>query len=136
MTLVDESRVYHIEGKAPEGVEIGDVAHYFNAETGNNMQVVSWTGDEWSFGASIQPGSVATAFTRLRTAPAIRFGSSGQRAIKSFGGQRRTSWRIGQTVADHWIMVSFYWLLFFILPQGAFRQRATVVKKKCPNRSE
>lgn len=44
--LVSSSRVYHIEGKAPEGVEVGDVAHYFNAVTGNKMIVVSWTGDE------------------------------------------------------------------------------------------
>ena len=46
VTLVDESRIYHIEGEAPEGVEIGDVAHYFNAEARNTMIVVSWTGDE------------------------------------------------------------------------------------------
>ena len=46
VTLVDESRVYYIEDQAPEGVEIGDVAHYFNAEARNTMIVVSWTGDE------------------------------------------------------------------------------------------
>jgi hypothetical protein len=46
VTLVDESRVYSIEGEAPEGVEVGDVARYFNAEAGNVMIVVSWTGDE------------------------------------------------------------------------------------------
>ena len=46
VTLVDQSRVYHIEGQAPEGVELGDVADYFNAEGGNNMVVVSWTGEE------------------------------------------------------------------------------------------
>ena len=46
VTLVSESRVYHIEGRAPEGVETGDVATYFNAEGGGQMQVVSWTGDE------------------------------------------------------------------------------------------
>lgn len=46
VTCVDESRVYHIEGEAPEGVTVGDVAHYFNAERGQRMIVVSWTGDE------------------------------------------------------------------------------------------
>ena len=46
VTLVDESRVCDIEGEAPEGVEVGDVARYFNAESGNTMQVVSWTGEE------------------------------------------------------------------------------------------
>ncbi|MEI9864534.1 MAG: hypothetical protein WDN00_08275 [Limisphaerales bacterium] len=33
-----------IEGRAPDGVEVGDVANYFNAEAGDMMQVVSWTG--------------------------------------------------------------------------------------------
>jgi len=64
VTLVDESRVYHIEGEAPEGVEIGDAAHYFNAESGNTMIVVSWTGGEVEFfrGADLQGGTVARAF--------------------------------------------------------------------------
>ena len=46
VTLRSTSRVYHIEGQAPEGVEVGDVANYFNAQAGNDMQVVSWTGDD------------------------------------------------------------------------------------------
>jgi hypothetical protein len=46
VTCVDESRVIYLEGEAPEGVELGDVAHYFNAESGNQMIVVSWTGEE------------------------------------------------------------------------------------------
>ena len=46
VTLVSRSRIYHIEGEAPEGEEVGDVAQYFNAEAGNTMIVVSWTGDE------------------------------------------------------------------------------------------
>jgi hypothetical protein len=64
VTLVDESRVYHIEGEAPEGVEVGDVAHYFNAESGNTMQVVSWTGDEVECyrGVSLAGRVVAVAF--------------------------------------------------------------------------
>jgi hypothetical protein len=46
ISCVDESRVCHIEGEAPEGVELGDIAKYFNAESGNQMLVVSWTDDE------------------------------------------------------------------------------------------
>ena len=46
VTLVEQSRVYHIEGKAPEGVKVGAHANYFNTEGGNNMDVVSWTGEE------------------------------------------------------------------------------------------
>src|ERR1041385_3980119 len=64
VTLVDESRVYHIEGEAPEGVEVGDVAHYFNAAAGNKMLVVSWTGEEVEFywGTDLTSGTVAAAF--------------------------------------------------------------------------
>jgi hypothetical protein len=64
ITLVDESRVYHIEGQAPEGVELGDVARYFNAEAGNDMVVVSWTGEEVEFyrGLDLPRGAVTTAF--------------------------------------------------------------------------
>lgn len=49
ITLVDESRVYHTDGTAPAGVEVGDIAHYFNADAGDRMVVASWTGDEIEF---------------------------------------------------------------------------------------
>ena len=64
VTLVDESRVYHIEGEAPEGVEVGDVANYFNAEAGTKMNVVSWTGDEVEYysGVDLAPATVMSAF--------------------------------------------------------------------------
>lgn len=64
VTLKDTSRVYRIEGKAPEGVEVGDVAHYFNAEARGIMQVVSWTGDEVEFynGVNLSRESVMSAF--------------------------------------------------------------------------
>jgi hypothetical protein len=64
VTLLDRSRVYHIEGQAPEGEEIGDQAQYFNAETGNTMIVVSWTGDEVEcyHGVTISASAVAKAF--------------------------------------------------------------------------
>jgi hypothetical protein len=62
--LAAESRVYHIEGKAPEGVEVGDVAHYFNAVSGNTMIVVSWTGEEVECykGFDLSPTTVSSAF--------------------------------------------------------------------------
>jgi hypothetical protein len=64
VTLVDESRVYHIEGEAPEGVELADLARYFNAEAGGEMIVVSWTGDEVEFyrGMDVEASVVAAAF--------------------------------------------------------------------------
>lgn len=64
ITLVDQSRVAFIEGTPPEGVEIGDVANYFNADTGDRMLVVSWTGGEIEYyeGLDMPPEAVATAF--------------------------------------------------------------------------
>ena len=64
ITLRSASRVYQIEGQAPEGVEIGDVANYFNAQAGNDMQVVSWTGDDVEYynGVNISQSVVAAAF--------------------------------------------------------------------------
>lgn len=64
ITLVDESRVYYVEGEAPEGVELGDTANYFNARLGKDMVVVSWTGDEVEYyrGKDVSGGLVATAF--------------------------------------------------------------------------
>jgi hypothetical protein len=64
LTLLDRSRVYHIEGQAPEGEEIGDHAQYFNAEAGNTMIVVSWTGEEVEcyHGVTISASTVAKAF--------------------------------------------------------------------------
>ncbi|MCM2274443.1 MAG: DUF4178 domain-containing protein [Candidatus Didemnitutus sp.] len=48
--LVDESRVVYIEGQAPEDVEVGDVARYFNANPGGGkMWVASWTGEDIEF---------------------------------------------------------------------------------------
>jgi hypothetical protein len=64
VTLAGQSRVYHIEGQVPEGVEIGDIAHYFNADTGVEMEVASWTGDEIEFyrGIDMSVDDVASGF--------------------------------------------------------------------------
>jgi hypothetical protein len=64
VTMVDESRVSSIEGRAPEGVEEGDVAKYFNAMAGNQMFVVSWTGDEIEIfrGMDLPARAIASAF--------------------------------------------------------------------------
>jgi hypothetical protein len=64
ITLVSQSRVYHIEGRAPEGVEIGDVANYFNADAGAEMEVASWTGNDIEFyrGLDVSIADVAAAF--------------------------------------------------------------------------
>jgi hypothetical protein len=64
VTLVDKSRVLRVEGQAPEGVEEGDVARYFNAEGGGQMVVVSWTGEEVECfrGINLSAEAVAAAF--------------------------------------------------------------------------
>ena len=70
ITLVDESRVVQIEGEGPEGVEVGDIARYFNADTGNRMLVASWSGDEIEFyeGLDVPVEGVARAFNLPKTA--------------------------------------------------------------------
>ena len=69
VTVVDETRVYFIEGKAPDWVSVGDVAQYFNAEASGKMWVVSWSGDEVEYyrGMQLHPEMVAQA---LRLPPA------------------------------------------------------------------
>jgi hypothetical protein len=64
ITLVRRSRIYHIEGAAPEGEEVGDLADYFNAESGKELFVVSWTGKEIEFyrGSTIPRSAVVAAF--------------------------------------------------------------------------
>jgi hypothetical protein len=74
ITLVDRSRVHHIEGQAPEGVEVGDLADFFNADAGDHMIVASWTGNEIEFyeGRDVPTETVATAFGLSRGAPGFR----------------------------------------------------------------
>lgn len=64
VTFRGASRVYYLEGRAPEGEALGAVAEYFNAGAGDLMQVVSWTGEEVEYynGANLSHSLVATAF--------------------------------------------------------------------------
>jgi len=95
VTLVDESRVYFIEGHPPEGVEVGDVARYFNAMAGNRMYVVSWTGNEVEIfrGMDLPTQAIASAFrlsgsssqpgrTSIQSAMTDRLGASAGWIIK------------------------------------------------------
>jgi len=85
VTLVDQSRVYQIEGQAPEGVEVGDVANYFNVDTGNRMLVASWTGDEIEFyeGLDAPTDGVAETFgfPRDATSNTVRFSGDATRGF-------------------------------------------------------
>ncbi len=69
VTVVDETRVYEIEGNAPDWVSVGDEAKYFNAEASGKMWVVSWSDDEVEYyrGMQLHPEAVAQA---LRLPPA------------------------------------------------------------------
>ena len=70
VTLVSSSTVEYVEGDAPAGMGIGAVARYFNATTGDEMIVVSWTGDEVEFfrGRRISHRAVESGFNFPRTA--------------------------------------------------------------------
>ena len=75
VTLVDDSRAHFIEGVAPEGVELGDIAYYFNAEIPKKMVVASWAGDEIEFyrGMNLPRGMVPKAFGLLKDVPETRW---------------------------------------------------------------
>ncbi len=64
VTLVSLSRVCTVEGRAPEGTGVGDVANYFNAEWGGEMLVVSWRGGEIEFyqGKTVPAGRIEGIF--------------------------------------------------------------------------
>ena len=89
VTCVDESRVCAIEGEAPEGVERGDIAHYFNAEAANQMFVVSWTGDEVEIfrGVTLPARAVAKAFG----VSAVPSGALSRLSEASDGGSKQSS---------------------------------------------
>jgi len=123
VTLVDESRVYHIEGEAPEGVEVGDVARYFNAGVGDGMVVVSWTGDEIEFyrGLDLPPGAVAAAFGL----PAEKLG----RSLRSGSAPPAASGWLGR-LAGGFLAVVILVVVYASCRSG--RQRAAPVKPKAP----
>ncbi|MFZ2642028.1 MAG: DUF4178 domain-containing protein [Verrucomicrobiia bacterium] len=87
VTLVDQSRVYFVEGTPPEGVEVGDVADYFNVESGNRMLVVSWTGDEVECyqGITVPAETITEAFN-LPQMPAVARAASAGRSLSSSSG--------------------------------------------------
>jgi hypothetical protein len=83
---VGESRVAYIEGKAPEGYRVGSEAHYFNAEDGNTLFVVSWTGDEVEFyeGQNLPRGEVERAFGLPNPSLLARIFSGGSGGLDSW----------------------------------------------------
>lgn len=103
VTFVDTSRIYYIEGKAPEGEEVGDVANYFNAEAGNIMDVVSWTGEdvEYYHGKNLSPRDVENAFNLQL--PAAAFTESNFNWNKDSDGDQK-NWS------------SYIWLIVVLLP--------------------
>jgi hypothetical protein len=71
VTFVGQSKVYHIDGRAPEGEEVGDVANYLNADEGPQMLVLSWTGNEIEFyrGMDVPREDVQRAFSLPNVMP-------------------------------------------------------------------
>ena len=90
ITLVDQSQVVHIEGVGPDGVEVGDVAHYFNVESGPRMLVASWSGEDIEFyeGNNLPGQQVAAAFGLLRSNAAFALA----RTTSLDGGQSAPGW--------------------------------------------
>lgn len=90
VTATGRSTVYHIEGEPPEGVERGDLADYLNADEGERMAVISWTGDEVEYyeGRDVPAATVAAAFGLSAGALASR-GAAG--AGSAAGAPRKKS---------------------------------------------
>ncbi len=135
VTLVDESRVYHIEGEAPEGVEVGDVAQYFNAEAGKYMVVVSWTGDEVEYyrGIDLTSGLVATAFNLPREQlDSLSQPASGENLFSAGGLAGNAA-----VLSRRFLQIGAVILVTFIGFAGytscrPFRQRAQMSKQSAP----
>jgi hypothetical protein len=83
VTFRGASRVYYIEGQAPEGEEVSTEAEYFNAEADSVMQVVSWTGDEVEYynGVNLSRRMVASAFGLPQ-----ELGGAGGGTVSAFSG--------------------------------------------------
>lgn len=64
ITFLGKSNVSRIEGKVPEGEYAGKEEHYFNAEAGNKIVVLSWTSTtlECYHGFTLGRGIVEKAF--------------------------------------------------------------------------
>ena len=75
VTFVDRSRVQYIQGKGPDGLQVREVAKYFNAEAGDVMQVVSWTGEEVEYykGIQLSNQAVILAFNLPRQTKPARY---------------------------------------------------------------
>ena len=86
VVFVGQSRVEFIEGRAPEGYRVGSEAHYFNAEAGGRLFVVSWTGDEVEFyeGQNLPRGEVETAFGLPEPSLLARIFSGGSGGLDSW----------------------------------------------------
>ena len=113
VTFRGVSRVYHIEGQAPEGEEVGTAAEYFNAEAGEVMQVVSWTGEEVEYynGVNLSRGAVAAAFGLPR-----ELGGAGGEIFSGFSGSDTGNYISGRKFAT-WAAIIFI-LLFVVFGRG------------------
>ena len=115
VTFRGHSRVYRIEGVAPEGIELSDVAEYFNAEAGNLMQVVSWTGDEVEYynGVNLTREVVNSAF-KLPPEPGGFSGITRNFSSLSGSGSGSSNSSVKFAGTAVWIII----LLFLIFGRG------------------
>lgn len=108
VTLVDQSVVRHVAGEAPEGVEVGDVASFFNTEAGERMIVVSWSGEEVECyeGRAISRGTVEQAFGLAAGVSAMQGSAGGWSSLLGdwSRGANRSLW-IGGLLAV-WALVN------------------------------
>jgi hypothetical protein len=114
ISYVGQSRVLFIEGKAPEGYRVGSEAHYFNAEAGSRMFVVSWTGDEVEFyeGENLPRHEVERAFGLPEPSLLTRLFSGGSGSLDSwFENAGRLVWTI--------VMAAVFFVFLFGIGSGS-----------------
>jgi len=119
VTMVDESRVVFIEGTAPDGIYQGSVASFINAEAGECMIVLSWTGDDVEY----YEGAVTSA----------------RRIEEAFGLPARNRSQFNQAGGDHsnftvtGIVVAVMAILGFV-GYSAFQDREGAAPEPPPKR--
>ncbi len=110
ITFRGRSRVYHIEGEAPEGVGIGSLAEYFNAEAGTTMQVVSWTANEVECytGVSLAGGVINAAFNLAMAHAPLKLD-------RRDGGDLDAAAQNYSRLPKFWLQIGMALLLFLII---------------------
>jgi hypothetical protein len=130
VTLRETSRIYFVEGTVPEGEVVDAEASYFNAEHGNEMLVVSWTGNivECYRGRTISGSEVRQAF-RLGHSPDLSGVPAGRLNPYDYLSERRSPARDGLPKVLIFLLAAVLVVLIFITLFPSHHNRYTAVQR-------